>query len=122
MNPVRLFGRLALRGLLFLLLTAATLCAAEPVAAAVKKPAVPNSECMDCHEAEFKPRKKGQAPEWIGVRPELFAKSVHAKTNCVDCHDTLKEAQHPSKLPPAQCTSCHDKAVTQFATSIHGGP
>src|SRR3954465_1317766 len=88
---------------------------AAPVA-----PAVPNSECMDCHEAEFKPRKKGLAPEWIGVRPELFAKSVHAKTNCVDCHNTIKEAQHPAKLAPAQCTSCHEQAVAQFAISIHG--
>ena len=54
---------------------------AEAVAAVV-----PNSECMDCHEAEFKARKKGQPKEWIGVRPELFTKSVHGKLNCVDCH------------------------------------
>ncbi|MBI4626620.1 MAG: hypothetical protein HY736_25800 [Verrucomicrobia bacterium] len=84
------------------------------------KPAVPNSECMECHEAEFKPRKAGMKPEWIGIRPELFAKSVHGKTNCVDCHNTLKEAEHASKLPPAQCASCHEKASEQFAKSIHG--
>src|SRR3954471_5444015 len=85
--------------------------AAEPASAA--KPAVPNSECMDCHEAEFKPRKKGLAPEWIGVRPDVFAKSAHAKNNCVDCHNTITEAQHPSKLSPAQCASCHDGALAQ---------
>jgi cytochrome b subunit of formate dehydrogenase len=101
-------------------LTSVAMRAAEPAKATA--PAVPNSECMDCHEAEFKPRKKGLAPEWIGVRPELFAKSTHAKNNCVDCHDTIKEAQHPSKLPPAQCASCHDKALAQFKLSIHGAP
>jgi cytochrome b subunit of formate dehydrogenase len=83
-------------------------------------PAVPNSECMDCHEAEFKAPKKGLPPVWIGVRPELFAKSVHGGLNCVDCHDSIKDATHDDKLPPAQCASCHEGATKQFATSIHG--
>ncbi len=87
---------------------------------APKAPAVPNSDCMDCHEAEFKPRKKGQPPVWIGVRPEVFAKSVHGKLNCVDCHATITDAEHPKKLPPPQCASCHDKQVSEYATSIHG--
>ncbi len=101
-----------------LLLTALAAGAAE--IAISKPPAVPNKDCLECHEAEFKPKKRGQPPEWIGIRPELFAKSVHAKTNCVDCHHTLKEAEHASKLPPAQCASCHEKAVAQFKDSIHG--
>ncbi len=84
------------------------------------KPAVPNSECMDCHEGEFKAPKKGLPPVWIGVRPELFAKSVHGGLNCVDCHATLTESTHDSKLPPAQCASCHETATKQFAASIHG--
>jgi cytochrome b subunit of formate dehydrogenase len=75
---------------------------------------------MDCHEAEFKPRKKGLPPEWIGVKPEVFAKSVHGKLNCVDCHATLTETPHASKLPPAQCVSCHEKETGQYANSIHG--
>jgi len=83
-------------------------------------PAVPNSECMDCHEAEFKAPKKGLPPVWIGVRPELFAKSVHGGLNCVDCHASIKEPTHDDKLPPAQCASCHEGATKQFATSIHG--
>ncbi|HTL68872.1 MAG TPA: hypothetical protein VL200_14505 [Lacunisphaera sp.] len=113
---------------LFVLLTGLALGAdetpasARPAAAAANAPAVvvPNSECMDCHEAEFKARKKGGAPEWIGVRPEIFAKSVHAKLNCVDCHDTIKETPHASKLPHAQCASCHADATAQYARSIHG--
>jgi cytochrome b subunit of formate dehydrogenase len=93
--------------------------AAAPTTGA-KPPIVANKDCMECHEAEFKPRKKGQAPEWIGVRPENFAKSVHGKINCVDCHVDIKEAEHPTKLKPAQCGSCHEKATEQFASSIHG--
>ena len=110
----------ALHGLAFLLFALGISRAAEPAATSAIKPAVANTECMDCHEAEFKPLKKGEAPVWIGVRPEVFAKSVHGKLNCVDCHDTIKEAPHASKLPQAQCNSCHEKPAAQFAASIHG--
>jgi cytochrome b subunit of formate dehydrogenase len=102
---------------------AATENAAAPLAAAAatlaKLPTIANTECMECHEAEFRPRKKGQAPEWVGVRPEPFAKSVHAKLACVDCHADIKDTSH-SKVAPAQCASCHGEAVKQYATSIHG--
>ena len=70
-----------------------------------------NAECLECHEAEFKPRAKGQPTEWIGVRPEVFVKSAHAKLNCLDCHATITETPHDSKLPPVQCASCHEKSL-----------
>ncbi|MCF7687347.1 MAG: cytochrome c3 family protein [Cephaloticoccus sp.] len=108
-------------------LLAALLCgmgvahAASPETTLIKvPPVVPNSDCLDCHEAEFVSRKKGQASEWVGVRPELFAKSVHGAINCVDCHATVTSADHPAKLPPAQCASCHAEEALQYASSIHG--
>jgi len=104
-------------GLFFLL--AGFILGAEPPATA-RPPVLPNSECLDCHEAEFKPRKKGQAPEWIGVKPEVFTKSVHGKLNCIDCHAAITGTPHESKLPPAQCATCHEKASSQYARSIHG--
>jgi len=118
----RRFGRAARSGLAFLGISLALCRAAEPTVAppAAKPPRIPNKDCMECHEAEFKPRKKGLAPEWIGVRPEPFAKSVHGKLNCIDCHADIKEAEHPAKLKPAQCAACHEKASEQFAASIHG--
>jgi cytochrome b subunit of formate dehydrogenase len=91
-----------------------------PVAVTKAEPAVPNSECLDCHEAEFKSRKRGQPKEWVGVKPDEFAKSVHGKLNCIDCHAGITETPHDKKLPPAQCGSCHEKAAQQFAASIHG--
>ncbi len=104
---------------------AATAAAADvppaeaPAAETAPKP-ITNADCMDCHEAELRPRKKGQTPEWIGVRPELFAKSVHGKLKCIECHTSITEPEHPSKLPPAQCGSCHEKAAEQYSASIHG--
>jgi cytochrome b subunit of formate dehydrogenase len=78
-------------------------------------PIVANSECMDCHEAEFKARKKGMQPEWIGVKPEVFAHSAHGNLNCVDCHTSIVETPHESKLPPVQCASCHEKDLPKHA-------
>ena len=92
----------------------------EEPAVAAPPPVVPNSECMDCHEAEFKARKKGQPKEWVGVRPELFEKSAHAKVSCVQCHSTITETPHEAKLPKVDCASCHQDAVTQFSHSVHG--
>lgn len=86
----------------------------------IDPPAVPNSECMDCHEAEFIARKKGQPKEWVGVKTETFGSSVHGQLNCVDCHVAIKETPHDSKLPFAQCVTCHGKEVQEYATSIHG--
>ena len=89
---------------------------ADPApATATAGPAVANSDCMDCHEAEFKPRKKGLPPEWIGVRPEIFAHSAHGKLNCVDCHSSVTEVPHANKLPPVQCVACHQKALEKHA-------
>ena len=119
-NAFRRYSPWPAHGVLVLLLACAGAARAAESAPAAPKKIVPNKECMDCHEAEFKPRKKGEQPVWIGVRPEVFAKSVHGKLNCVDCHDAIKEPEHPSKLPPAQCASCHEKPTAQFAASIHG--
>lgn len=83
-------------------------------------PRIPNSDCMDCHEAEFKARRKGQPKEWVGIRPELFARSAHGRVACIECHSTIKEAEHEPELPPVKCADCHDKAVTEFALSVHG--
>lgn len=81
--------------------------------AAKPPPAVPNSECLDCHEAEFKSRKKGQPKEWVGVRPEPFAQSAHGQLACVECHTSIKEPEHPSKLPPVQCGTCHEDTAAK---------
>lgn len=105
---------------LFLALTPCLLSAQPAKPRIVAPPAVPNSDCMDCHEAEFISPKQGAPEQWVGVRPELFAKSVHGALNCVDCHASITETPHDDVLPPAQCATCHEDAVNQYATSIHG--
>lgn len=104
-----------------LALLAPCLVFAEPVppasspAAAEKKPAVANTECLDCHEAELKALKPGEPKVWVGVRSETYAHSAHAKLNCVDCHTTITETPHDSKLPAVQCVTCHEKSLAAHA-------
>lgn len=108
--------RLALAAAAILLLAASRLLADDPVTATAAKPAeLPNSECMECHEAEFKSRKKGQPKEWIGVKPEEYNHSAHGKLNCVECHSTITETPHEAKLPRVACASCHEKSLAQHA-------
>ncbi|HET7537132.1 MAG TPA: hypothetical protein VFJ90_11790, partial [Candidatus Didemnitutus sp.] len=95
---------------------------AKPAVVDLAELGIANSDCLDCHKAKFKPRKAGGPKEWVGVKPDGFTKSVHGKLNCIDCHVTIKETPHETdtKLPPAQCASCHEKEVNQYSTSIHG--
>lgn len=116
MNARTRLSRLVLGALAIGFIGTGALRAAEDKA----PPPIPNSECMDCHEAEFKARKKGQPKEWVGVRPEMFEKSAHAKLACVKCHSSITETPHDAKLPDVQCASCHADAVQQFEGSIHG--
>ena len=66
-------------------------------------------------------RANGQS---VAVKPEEFAASIHGAGGlaCVDCHADLAKATefpHAEKLAPAQCASCHDKAVAAYDTSVH---
>ncbi len=122
MNTAMIRGGLAQGALAALVLAAGIISSAEMAIVAKTPPAVPNSECMDCHEAEFKSRKRGEPKEWVGIRPDAFAASAHARLNCVDCHNTITEPEHTPRLPKVDCASCHGRAVTEFSGSIHGLP
>ena len=61
----------------------------------------------------------GKPNRWFSRRTP-FAKSVHARLACVDCHTGVKELVHDSPLPPPDCTRCHEKEAKEYATSIHG--
>lgn len=115
MNAGTHFFRSAQWALAIFLSSAAWLHAADETALTKPPPVVPNSECMDCHEAEFKARTRGGPKEWVGVRPELFAASVHGQLACVDCHNTITEPTHEPKLPKVDCTTCHEKTAQTHA-------
>jgi cytochrome b subunit of formate dehydrogenase len=120
MHLAIIWAGLARGALAVLSLAAGVALAAQGPLVEKAPPAVPNSECLDCHEAEFKARKRGQPKEWVGIRRELYASSAHARLNCVDCHRTITEPEHAMSLPKVDCATCHAGPVAQFNASIHG--
>lgn len=83
-------------------------------------PLVANQDCLDCHLDPTTTRMVEGKKVALLFPTNLFKVSVHAKLNCVDCHNGIKDLVHPSKLPAPNCTGCHAEEGRQYATSIHG--
>jgi cytochrome b subunit of formate dehydrogenase len=80
-----------------------------------------NSDCLDCHTDPSNTRLVNGAKVPLAVFPtNRFNKSVHGMLDCTDCHTGVKELVHDAKLPPPDCSGCHDKEAKDYATSIHG--
>ena len=81
---------------------------------------IKNTDCLDCHLDPTTTRKVDGKIVSLVFPTNAFSKSVHAKLDCVDCHEGIKDLVHESKLPPPNCAGCHDKQAKDYATSIHG--
>ena len=79
-----------------------------------------NSDCLDCHLDPATTRKVDGKTVSLLFPTNSFQNSVHAKLECVDCHNGIKDLVHESHLPPPNCVSCHEKEAKAYATSIHG--
>src|SRR4051812_9080181 len=79
-----------------------------------------NTDCLDCHTDPHNNRIVNGQKVPLPVFPtNNFHKSIHSSLDCVDCHTGVKEMVHDAKLPPPDCSSCHEKEAKQYATSIH---
>ena len=92
-----------------------------------------NEECLDCH-ADFGSDEPMKFPDGstleIGVDPEVWAGSVHARElSCRDCHTTIVADPHP-RLGAASareyqvaasktCRRCHYAFHTRLVDSVH---
>jgi hypothetical protein len=90
--------------------------------AAAKAAAEASQKCIDCH-SEAEPTDKSSAGKPVLLDVARHAKTLHGsgKATCVDCHADEGMRKYPHKSPKrAQCASCHDKAVKEYANTIHG--
>ena len=100
----------------------AAAAAAGPSAQATAAPKPPtNDECLACHGDAGAVRANGTP---VAVKAAEFAASIHGAVGlaCVDCHADLArgaEFPHADKLKPAQCVTCHGKAVAAYDTGVH---
>ena len=102
------------------LAVAASVASASPQKAASPKPPS-NDDCLACHGDAGAARADGRS---VAVLPEPFAGSIHGMggLSCVDCHTdlaALTEYPHAEQLQPAQCATCHDKAVAAYGQGVH---
>jgi hypothetical protein len=89
---------------------------------AAKKGDDGSQKCIDCH-SEAEPTDKSAAGKPVLVDKEKHAKTLHGggKATCVDCHAADGFKKYPHKQPkPAQCASCHEKAVKEYGETAHG--
>jgi nitrate/TMAO reductase-like tetraheme cytochrome c subunit len=101
-------------------LGAAAAASSAFAAAPAPEPSVTET-CLACHGDKD---AKGSSGKSIAVDGEKFAKSVHGQLGlqCTDCHADVSpdKLPHPEKLKPVNCALCHDKAVKEYAGTVHG--
>ncbi|HEX6362445.1 MAG TPA: cytochrome c3 family protein, partial [Albitalea sp.] len=91
------------------------LLAAVGLAQAAAPSTLANDGCVQCH----KPDKKievaaadGKTRKLGSIDHEAFAKGVHAKMQCVDCHSNVVDSQAQHRLAgpsTVTCAGCHEK-------------
>jgi cytochrome b subunit of formate dehydrogenase len=98
-------------GLVAAILAGAFLCVPAPAATSDA-----NESCLECHDAA-KPKievpggEDGDRP-LNSIKPEKYAKGVHAGMKCVACHNEITDVEAPHKKAPdakvASCPQCHE--------------
>lgn len=115
--------RKAIRALCTLLFCGVAMGATVTATAAAPPAPAPggNDTCLLCHASADAKAASGKS---IAVDGALFATSVHGemKLKCTDCHADVSSQKlpHPEKLAPVNCANCHDKAVKEYAATVHG--
>jgi hypothetical protein len=80
----------------------------------------PNDACIACHGEATAKAAGGKS---IAVDAAAFGGSVHGSLNlpCTACHTGISADKFPHDAQkPVDCGGCHDKALKQYATTIHG--
>jgi len=94
------------------LVSGLTVAADDPAPASHK---LDNATCQSCHDGKKGklevPAAEGAKRALHEVKPDKYAKSVHAKMECVACHKEITDSVAPHKKSPeakkAECAQCH---------------
>ena len=110
-----------------------------------KKNAAAKADCITCHQALWETvKKENKAAErpglaYVASKIESQKQSIHAKANkddptqtnatCASCHDSHAVIRTKPGTPehnamrlavPAQCGTCHEEHLEEYAGSVHG--
>ena len=119
-NPMRLLRWIAANCAVLAALVVIAAPAQSATPAAAPAPGV-NETCLMCHADKD---AKSAAGKSIAVDADKFKASVHGgmSLKCTDCHTDVsaQKLPHADKLKPVNCAACHDKAVAEYAGTVHG--
>ena len=101
-------------------IVAGSLTSASAIAAAVGKeaaaaPKLDNASCQSCHDGKHGKLEmlaaNGEKRDVQAVVPDKYAKSVHARMDCVACHleitDNVTPHRKSAMVKKAECAQCH---------------
>lgn len=89
-----------------------------PVAAAPAPASGPSrDDCLMCHKDKSLAYSVGRKGS-LYVDGAAMAASVHGSLQCVACHKGAS-LEHPSHLPPVDCSGCHRQVTAKVTASAH---
>ena len=107
-----------------LCLLAAVLLWQQPTQAAEAQSAgLGNDSCLGCHgNPALAASGAGAKPGRMVVKPDKFAKSVHGKRSCTECHKEASAVPHTAGTTKrVNCVNCHD-ALWKAARAANKAP
>lgn len=103
------------------LVAAIAVCAAFVAFGGKAHAAAGNDSCLMCHADPSARNSRGKV---IGVDAPRFKASVHGEIqlSCAMCHADVADGKlpHADKLKPVDCSGCHQKAVAEYQSTVHG--
>jgi len=91
-----------------------------------------SKECFSCHDDAGMAKEKnstgtlanlyggGKEELTLYVKADDFKGTPHEGFACTDCHGDIKELPHNEKVERVNCGQCHDDAVADLGSSVHG--
>jgi len=90
--------------------TPEAMVSAEEVPADLESAEIPDEieaeSCEDCHD--------GSAAGAPIVTLESLDRSVHAGSDCQDCHEDVEIGAHEEEVVPVDCSTCHDEEAEVY--------
>jgi len=84
---------------------------------------IANDKCLECHDdKDLTKDLAGGKTLSMYVDGAKLKDSVHAKTQCAECHKDLT-TEHPDDAKaakPVDCAGCHERQSKSFGASVHG--
>lgn len=109
-------------------MTALPVLAAAPINNAPEVQKLDNATCQSCHDGKKgkldMPGLGGDKHALHAVSPEKYAKSVHAKMECIACHTDIVDSTSQHKRSNAKapdCATCHQALWDQAKKTVKAG-